>query len=181
MTKAWESIEKRPINGNDIGWRSIAVQLPIAKHLDEADLLAKIADTKKPVSKRVLDAGGLAFLRRSRAGVKTELGCLQIGSTRMLSMPGELFVEYQLAAQAMRPDLFVTMAAYGDYAPSYIGTAIAYEQGGYETQPTSSFVSPDVERVLLDGMRQLLDATGRGPQRLGIEAAALEMEQARKK
>jgi hypothetical protein len=32
-------------------------------------------------------------------------------------MPGELFVEYQLAAKAMRPDLFVTMAAYGDYGP----------------------------------------------------------------
>ena len=35
---------------------------------------------------------------------------------------------------------FVAMAAYGDYAPWYIGTAIAYEQGGYETSrhlPTS--------------------------------------------
>ena len=30
-------------------------------------------------------------------------------------MPGELFVEYQLAAQQMRPNDFVAMAAYGDY------------------------------------------------------------------
>jgi hypothetical protein len=95
-------------------------------------------------------------------------------------MPGELFVEYQLAAQAMRPDLFVAMAAYGEYAPAYIGTAIAYAQGGYETEPRSSNVAPEVEGVLLNGMRHLLDAEGKGPQRLGVEAAAAETEQARK-
>lgn len=181
MTKAWESIEKRPIAHSDVQWRSISVQLPVAKHLNEKDLLVKIADEKKPVAKRVLDAGGLVFLRRSQAGIKTDLSCLEIGSARILSMPGELFVEYQLAAQAMRPDLFVAMAAYGDYAPSYIGTAIAYEQGGYETQPTSSFVAPEVEPVLLKALQQLLNAPGKGPQRLGVEAAAAEVEQARKR
>jgi len=40
-------------------------------------------------------------------------------------MPGELFIEYQLAAQNTRPDEFVTMAAYGEYGPGYIGTRIA--------------------------------------------------------
>ena len=44
-------------------------------------------------------------------------------------MPGELFVEYQLAAKAERKDLFVAMAAYGDYGPYYIGTAVAYTEG----------------------------------------------------
>ena len=52
---------------------------------------------------------------------------------RVLHMPGELLIEYQLAAQQLRPDLFVAMAAYGDYAPGYIATEIAYSQGGYET------------------------------------------------
>jgi hypothetical protein len=52
-----------------------------------------------------------------------------------LHLPGELFVEYQLAAKARRPDLFVALAAYGDFSPGYIGTAIAYEQGGYVKLP----------------------------------------------
>ena len=47
-------------------------------------------------------------------------------NARILFAPGELFVEYQLAAKAMRPDLFVTMAAYGDYGPLYIGTEVSY-------------------------------------------------------
>jgi len=71
-------------------------------------------------------------------------------------MPGELFVEYQLAAKAMRPDLFVAMAAYGDYAPWYIGTAVAYEEGGYETSPPASNVAPAVEEVLMGAIKKLL-------------------------
>ena len=75
---------------------------------------------------------------------------------RVLHLPGELFVEYQLAAQKLRPDLFVAMAAYGDYAPGYIGTEVAYPQGGYETGPRASLVAPSVEGVLMDAIKKLL-------------------------
>ena len=67
-------------------------------------------------------------------------------------MPGELFVEYQLAAQQMRPDLFVAMAAYGDYAPFYIGTEIGYLQRGYETSIEASLVGPGSEAVLVSDL-----------------------------
>jgi hypothetical protein len=56
----------------------------------------------------------------------------------------------------MRSDLFVAMAAYGDYAPGYIGTEIAYSQGGYETSPDASNVAPEVEGVLMKAIRKLL-------------------------
>jgi hypothetical protein len=48
------------------------------------------------------------------------------------------------------------MAAYGDCGPGYIGTEIAYSQGGHETQPSSSSTAPHVEQVLMDGLRALL-------------------------
>jgi hypothetical protein len=73
-------------------------------------------------------------------------------------MPGELFVEYQLAAQKMRPDLFVAMAAYGDYAPGYIGTAIAYAEGGYETSARATRVDDRSEALLMPVLERLLDA-----------------------
>jgi len=76
----------------------------------------------------------------------------------VLHLPGELFVEYQLNAQKLRPDLFVAMAAYGDYAPGYIGTEISYTQGGYETSARASKVAPTVEGVLMDAIKSLLDA-----------------------
>jgi hypothetical protein len=99
-------------------------------------------------------ARDLAFLRRMTSGHKIPLTCLEIGPARVVHMPGELFVEYQLAAQKMRPEAFVAMAAYGDAAPTYIGTRIAYSQGGYE--PTRSRVSFDVEEVLLPAIAELL-------------------------
>jgi hypothetical protein len=49
------------------------------------------------------------------------------------------------------------MAAYGDYAPGYIGTKIAYSQGGYETSPAASRVAPEVEQVVMEAMRRLLE------------------------
>jgi len=48
------------------------------------------------------------------------------------------------------------MAAYGDYGTFYIGTERAYSEGGYETEPRSSNVAPEVESVLMQGIRKLL-------------------------
>ena len=105
---------------------------------------------------RAQAAGELVWLRRCRAGDPISVTCLRLGKARVLHMPGELFVEYQLAAQQLRPDLFVAMAAYGDYAPGYIGTEAAYPQGGYETGPHASLVAPQVEHVLMAAIKRLL-------------------------
>ena len=102
-------------------------------------------------------ADRLGWILRCKNGHKIDLGCLSLGDIRVLHMPGELFVEYQLAAKKMRPGLHVAMAAYGDYGTHYIGTEIAYSQGGYETEPRSSNVAPSVEGVLMDGMWKLLE------------------------
>jgi hypothetical protein len=55
----------------------------------------------------------------------------------------------------MRPGDFIAMAAYGDGGPGYIGTAVAYTQGGYETGPVSR-TAPEVEGVLMQTLRRLL-------------------------
>ena len=156
MAKAWESTTKTPITAKEVGWESIPVALPVAPHLNEKTSLAALEDKALPVPRRASAAEELAWIRRCLAGDTIDVSCLRLGSARVLHLPGELFVEYQLAAQAMRPDLFVAMAAYGDYAPAYIGTEIAYPQGGYETGPKVSFVAPRVEQVLMSVIKSLL-------------------------
>jgi hypothetical protein len=106
----------------------------------------------------VSKADQLAWVIRSKAGHAIDIACLRVGQSRVLHMPGELFVEYQLAAKKMRPDLYVAMAAYGDYGPAYIGTTVAYAEGGYETSPRASNVAPEVELILMDAMSRLLGA-----------------------
>ncbi|MDG1893329.1 MAG: hypothetical protein P8J37_00315 [Fuerstiella sp.] len=158
MKLAWDTQQKTPVTANDIGWSVVSVSLPVRESLVESQLMETLTDESANVKSRLRAARDLTFVSRMNNGHQIPISCLKLGNARVLHMPGELFVEYQLAAQQMRPDDFVAMAAYGDYGPGYIGTKIAYGQGGYETGPVSR-VAPDVERVLMGAMRQLLGVT----------------------
>lgn len=156
MKRAWESSQQHSIMPRDVAWRSVSVALPPGEHLDESELVSRLEQSDVEREAAAGAARHLAWLRRSRAGDQVDVSCLALGPARMLHMPGELFVEYQLSAAEMRPDLFVAMAAYGDYGPGYIGTEIAYSQGGYETSDRASRVAPAVEGVLQGAMAELL-------------------------
>ena len=158
MKTAWDTQTRAPIRAADVVWSVRSVRLPIRKSYNEARALARLKNTKLGVRRRIFAARELAWTRRLAAGCKIDIGCLRLGPARVLHMPGELFVEYQLAAQRMRPDAFVCMAAYGDHAPAYICTRAAYPRGGYE--PGASRVAPEVEDVLMAAMRDLLEASG---------------------
>lgn len=157
MKLAWENTKKTPLKVTDLDWQVQRVLLPVAKHLDQDKLERIVASDKvKPID-RFYAAKNLTWLRNCRAGATIDISCLKLKQARILHMPSELFVEYQLNAQKLRPDLFVAMAAYGEYAPGYIGTEIAYEEGGYETSPGASRVAPEVENVLMGALRKLLE------------------------
>ncbi len=155
MKLAWDSQKLQTLTARDIEWKVVPVPIPVRDTLDDDELLAKITNTKLKDRDRVRAARDLTFLRRAVSGYRIPLSCLRLGTARIVHMPGELFVEYQLAAQSLRPDDFVAMAAYGDYGPGYIGTEVAYTQGGYETGIVSR-VAPEIESVLMDAVRKLL-------------------------
>jgi hypothetical protein len=154
LEAAWIATTKSPVTAADVDWSVERVALPPAPHLDEAALTAALEGAES--GSLLGSAMQLAWLRRCQAGHQIEVSALRIGPVSILHLPGELFVEYQLAAKAMRPDRHVVMAAYGDYGPGYIGTTRSYTEGGYETEPRSSFVAPEVEPVLMGAMSRLL-------------------------
>ena len=155
MRRAWDATKKVDVP-DDIQWRVLPVSLPPASHLDAQQLKNTLYEADTSDADRLEAASNLAFLLRCQAGNQIELSCLHMGPVWLVQMPGELFVEYALAAEKMRPDDFVCLAAYGDYGPGYIGTEVAYSQGGYETSPRASRVAPSVEPILLDALRKLL-------------------------
>lgn len=159
MKRAWEATKREPITSAAVGWTFEPVALPPAKKLElmQTKIMESLKATKRTQGKENLitnDMSKIPWLQRCKAGKRIDVGCLTLGRARILFMPGELAVEYQLAAKAERPDLFVAMAAYGDYAPGYICTAIQYKQGGYEVG--ASGVEAEVEAVLMTAMRKLL-------------------------
>ncbi|MCZ6795524.1 MAG: hypothetical protein O7J95_18120, partial [Planctomycetota bacterium] len=155
MKRAWEGTERFAVDPAMVVWSVESVALPPARHLDKQRLVADVARLTDPAASQS-GASKLAWLLRCEGSHRVEIGMLKIGDVRILHLPGELFVEYQLAAKAMRPDLHVNMAAYGDYGPGYIGTERAYGEGGYETSPRASNVAPQVESVLMTAIEKLL-------------------------
>lgn len=158
MDRAFAATLKSPVTGADLGWSAITVTLPVSPELEEKELeLALLSGEGRPEG--ILGvAMQLAWLRSAR---QVDVGCLRLGTARVLQLPGELFVEYQLAAAALRPDLHVAMAAYGEYGPGYIGTASSYGRGGYEVEPTSSFTGPSAEEPLKKAIHELLGTPDR--------------------
>lgn len=157
MESAWETGTRIPIDSSDIAWKVKPVALPLSSRLsDGEEHLLRTLDGPNAARDRVRAARELSFARRMKSGHKVELSCLRVGPASVLHMPGELFVEYQLAAQEMRPSDMVCMAAYGDCGMSYIGTDDSYSQGGYESSLDRARVAPHVEDVLMDAMSELL-------------------------
>ena len=156
MQQAWENTEKTAVTASDLSWRSEPVTLPLGTHLIEKELKAQLAYDKFDPKRKFVAAKHLAWQQQHQAGKQIRISALQLGKVCLLNLPGELFIEYQLAGQKMRPDLQVCTAAYEEYGPGYIGTEIAYSQGGYETSERASRVAPGVETVLLEAMRRLL-------------------------
>ena len=72
----------------------------------------------------------------------------------VVHLPGEIFIEYQLHAQASRPDAFVAVAGYGDLGTGYITLANSFAEGGYE--PVDAFVSGRSEKIVRVAIEKVL-------------------------
>lgn len=153
LKESLKSTKTTPVEGWE--WRVEPVKLPPRKEASftEEGSRKALEDETAPKAKRGNAAYQLAWLKRQDRAI--DVGCLDFGGkVFVLHLPGEAFIEYQLAAQKMRPDKAVFVASYGDDGCGYIPTADAYLQGGYE--PTVALAGPDSEAILLKAMAKLL-------------------------
>ncbi|MBT4865019.1 MAG: hypothetical protein HON53_07880 [Planctomycetaceae bacterium] len=139
-------------------WAVEPIKFPLRtdKAFSEAANRQVLANPEAKTSQRRKAAIALAWIERVKSGKPVGLSCLSIGRVRMLHLPGEPFVQYQLAAQKMRPRRFVCVAGYGDCGMGYIGGDRIYtDRGGYEQ--SYSFAGPS-EKLFLSTIERLLTA-----------------------
>ncbi len=143
METAWKATERYKLTAWD--WRVEPVKLRPRRESSflEAESLRALDDVKGSKTTGIIAAFRLAWLKRLDRPI--DFTCLDLGRARVLHLPGEPFVEYQLRAQQLRRDGFVCVAGYGDGGPWYLPTDKAYLEGGYE--PTVAFAAPS-EAVL---------------------------------
>jgi hypothetical protein len=180
MRRAMAAEHRIPIAASDVTWIVRPVLLPPTQRIDIPSLDALLNSPDRSSKEKIYAATQRVWLQRCLDRDPILTSSLNLGPVTILHLPGELFVEYQLAAAEMVPDRFVAVAAYGDYAPCYIGTAIAYDQGGYETETRSSLVAPEVEPELIGAIQDLLRIERQPWKPLGVEAAAREIDEAKR-
>lgn len=152
-----KSLEAIDFNGLDFGETDFTFSLNPKFNSDE------ITSRIKKGTWDDTNIGELINLVRTRKRIETwhrwekaSIYRLSIGDKlHILSMPGELSVEYQLYAQSLVPEHFLAMAAYGNYLYGYIPTAKMFEEGGYEAEV--SIATPQVEQEIKNATYKLLD------------------------
>jgi len=87
----------------------------------------------------------------------TEMQVLTVGDAALVMLPGEIFAEIGLEIKERSPFERTFVIGYAnDYGVSYVPTAQAYEEGGYE--PNWAKVAPGADRVVVEEAMGLLSA-----------------------
>ncbi len=123
MLAAWNSTKRHPLN--KIGFRCAPMKLE-PRHtpgFSLEDFRRNLADEKQTTLERFDAALGLSWRQRTDSGHHIDVPAIDFGPAQIVLMPAESFVQYQLWAQALRPDSFVMTLGYGECAPGYIPTA----------------------------------------------------------
>jgi hypothetical protein len=149
-----KALKPEPIG--QVRWQTQEILPPPLATLNVEKLEAEIGNKKNAVVNRNRPSFQLSWLLRLERKTPIVLSALHVNATTLLHLPAECFVEYQLRAQQEQAKRFVATAAYGDGGPWYIPVREEYRNGGYEVGV--AFCDPEVDTVLMKGMRALFTA-----------------------
>jgi hypothetical protein len=144
----------QPVAVESAQWRSVPILPPPRSTLLADRLQQQIGNRDGPVVSRNRPAYMLSWLRRLEREIPVVLSCLHVNHARLLHLPGECFIEYQLRASGLATDSFVASAAYGDGGTWYVPVKEEYPNGGYEV--SVAFSDPPIDDQLTEGMKRLL-------------------------
>ena len=87
-------------------------------------------------------------LRSKDGKVNIWVQTIKIGDIVLQGIPLEPFIEYGNKIKSLNPNKKIVLSGYSNGLTGYLPTAVAYEEGGYETRNTP--LSPESEELMLD-------------------------------
>lgn len=147
-------LERVELKSAGLAWKTAEVLPPPRSSLHADTIAQQIANKSDQIVNRNRPAYMLSWLRRIEKRIPIVLSSLHLGGVKLLHLPAEMFVEYQLRAQRSQPDQFVCTAAYGDGGPWYIPVKEEYPNGGYEV--SAAFCEPEIDDILTEGIKRIL-------------------------
>lgn len=139
---------------SSVDWRVEAILPPPQPQPSKSELEATLANPDRPLADRLLSAFQLSWRQRFTGGQPLLLSRLRLNDISVLHLPGEMFIEYQLRARALRPNHPVAVAAYGDDGLWYVPTKDEYPAGGYEV--SVAFSRDEVDELMMASIQRLL-------------------------
>lgn len=156
MTAAWNGTKRQPVTQFEFRVTPLRLEPRVDAGFSIAELEAKLTPATPPFQ-QCLAAMGLNWRKRADAGHRIDIPVLDLGSAQLLLLPGETYVEFQLAAQRARPDSFVCVAGYGEAACGYVPTDKHISE--HDPNLTDwSWVAPGSEARMLAAIRAVLKA-----------------------
>ena len=154
MALAWKNTKRRPLKKFE--FRNAELRLKPREHagFTKEDFEKKLV---KGVNhwQQCLAALGLSWRQRCERGQPVDVPVIDFGPAQLLLLPGESYVEYQLAAQKMRPDSFVLVAGYGESGTGYVPTEKHWEEKDGNLADWC-WVHPGAEKPLLQAIEKVL-------------------------
>ncbi len=121
MIAAWRFTQRHAVDRFDFRIAPLRLEPRDGPGFSASELESQLTPATKPFQ-QCLAAMGLSGRQRVAAGRDIQIPAIDFGAAQFLLLPGESYVEFQLAAQRARPDSFVCVAGYGDGATGYIPT-----------------------------------------------------------
>jgi len=105
----------------------------------------------------------LALGKISEKSLSSEIQVISLGDIALVSIPGELFVEYGLEIKKKSPFAHAFIIGYANDYVGYIPTLKAFQEGGYEVRTGSaSKLDPKAGEMITERVLQMLDRLQKG-------------------
>jgi hypothetical protein len=156
MESAWTATQRFPLT--HLGFKLALMPLGArdTPNHTEAILRQRLAEGIKPFN-RSEAAMGLAWYERVKSGHQVEVPVIEFDSGHVLMLlPAEAYVEFQLFAQACRPDRFVMTLGYGECGPGYIPIDRAFQENDVNLNDWA-WTPPGSEAVMKAAIRAALE------------------------
>jgi hypothetical protein len=162
LKAAFAATTKHPIS--KVEFRQVPLQLPLRTtgQLSTSNLEAAVQNKENP-HRAELAALGLSWAERVNRQQPIDVPAIDLGGAVLVLLPGEMYVEYQLLAQKLRPDQFVVVLGYGECGPGYIPIERAWEEED-ENLGDWCWVERGSEARVVEALQKVLQS----PQPLGI-------------
>jgi hypothetical protein len=156
MLAAWNSTKRHALRKIDFRCAPMKLKPRQGPGFSLEDFTRTLADVRQSALERFDAALGLSWRQRVDAGHHIDVPAIDFGPAQIVLMPAESFVQYQLWAQALRPDLLVMTLGYGECAPGYIPTAQSVSEGYNDHYSWIAF--PECEATMRQALKTALKA-----------------------